>query len=257
MANGSLFAAPKIGVGMIYSTTLQPFLERRPDALDALEIEPQTLWLADDPFTGPFHEFTPGIEAFAALPGRKLVHSVGVPLGGERPPSPGQLDLLRRTATRLDSPWVSEHLSVAGTPHRAAGFLLPPLQTEEGVAVAVRNVRAFAAAVGRPVAIETGVAYLRRKPFEMHDGDFVRRIAEEADCGILLDLHNLYCNERNGRIRIDDFLERIPLERVWEVHLAGAPRPMGSGSTPTAAPCQATSCGNRRRSSVFCRTLAL
>jgi hypothetical protein len=44
---------------------------------------------------------------------------------------------------------------------------------------------------------------------------------DEADCGILLDLHNLYCNARNGRIRLDDYLAEIPLDLVWEVHLAG------------------------------------
>lgn len=206
---------------MIFSTALRPFLERRPDALDVLEIEPQTMWLADDAFAGPFFEFTPGIELFAALPGHKLVHSVGMPLGGTRAPDPAQCALIRDTAARLDSPWVSEHLSVAGTPHRAAGFFLPPLQTDAGVATAVRNIRAFADYIARPVAVETGVAYLARKDFEMPDGDFVAQVVRQADCGILLDLHNLYCNQRNGRIRIDDFLARIPLDRVWEVHLAG------------------------------------
>ena len=206
---------------MIFSTALRPFLERRPDALDLLEIEPQTLWLADDAFAGPFFEFTPGIELFASLPGHKLVHSVGMPLGGTRAPDPAQCALIRDTAARLNSPWVSEHLSVAGTPHRAAGFFLPPLQTEAGVQTAARNIRAFGSAVGRPVAVETGVAYLARKDFEMPDGSFVARVVEEADCGILLDLHNLYCNQRNGRIRIDEFLSQIPLDRVWEVHLAG------------------------------------
>jgi uncharacterized protein (UPF0276 family) len=215
------FIAPKLGIGMIFSTALRPFLERRPTALDVLEIEPQTLWLADDAFAGPFFEFTPGIELFASLPGHKLVHSVGMPLGGTRAPDAGQCALIRATAERLNSPWVSEHLSVAGTPHQAAGFFLPPLQTEAGVAVAAGNIRAFAAAVGRPVAVETGVAYLARKRFEMPDGDFLARVVEEADCGILLDLHNLYCNARNGRIKLDDFLARIPLDRVWEVHLAG------------------------------------
>lgn len=206
---------------MIFSAALRPFLQRRPDALDLLEIEPQTLWLADHAFEGPFFEFTPGIEAFASLPGHKLVHSVGVPLGGTRPPNPAQMTLLAETTRRLGSPWVSEHLSVAGTPHRAAGFLLPPLQTDEGVETAARNIRAFAHGVGRPVAVETGVAYFKRKPFEMSDGAFVARVAEEADCGILLDLHNIYCNERNGRITLDAFLADLPLERVWEIHLAG------------------------------------
>ena len=221
MAETGAFRPPKLGIGMIFSPALRPFLQRRPDALDVLEIEPQTLWLADDPVAGPFREFGPGIAAFAALPGHKLVHSVGMPLGGTRRPDPGQLSLIRGTAQRLGSPWVSEHLSVAGTPHIQAGFLLPPLQTEDGIALAVRNIRAFSDAIGKPVAIETGVAYFARKPFEMEDGIFLARVAEAADCGLLLDLHNLYCNHKNGRIDFDRTMAQLPLERVWEVHLAG------------------------------------
>lgn len=218
---GAAFAAPKLGIGMIFAPALRPFLQRRPDALDVLEIEPQTMWLADHAFDGPFYEFTAGVDLFAALPGHKLVHSVGMPLGGTRTPDPGQCALIRATAARLNSPWVSEHLSVAGTPHRAAGFLLPPLQTAAGVVHAAGNIRAFAQAVGRPVAMETGVAYLGRKAFEMEDGAFLAQVVAQADCGILLDLHNLYCNARNGRINLDRYLAQIPLDRVWEVHLAG------------------------------------
>lgn len=219
------FQPPKLGVGMIFSPALRPWLERRFEEatpfLDVLEIEPQTLWFADDAFAGPFHEFAAGIELFRALPGAKLVHSVSLPLGGTRAPDPAQCALIRDTAARLNSPWVSEHLSVGGTPHQASGFFLPPLQTAEGVEIAARNVRAFAAAVGRPVAVETGVAYLARKAFEMPDGDYVAEVVRAADCGILLDLHNVYCNARNGRLDFDDFLSRLPKNRVWEMHLAG------------------------------------
>lgn len=220
------FQPPKLGVGMIFAPALRPWLERRFEAaaapfLDVLEIEPQTLWFADDAFNGPFYEFAAGIELFRALPGAKLVHSVSLPLGGTRAPDPGQCALIRDTAARLNSPWVSEHLSVGGTPHQAAGFFLPPLQTAENVAVAARNIRAFSAAVGRPVAVETGVAYLARKAFEMADGDYVAEVVRAADCGILLDLHNVYCNARNGRLDFDDFLACLPKDRVWEMHLAG------------------------------------
>lgn len=221
MDDNAAFQAPKLGIGMIFSSALKPFLQRRPDALDVLEIEPQTLWLADDPFEGPYFEFTPAIDMFAAFPQRKLVHSVGMPIGGTRKPHPAQINLLRSIADRLDSPWVSEHLAIAGTPHKAAGFLLPPLQTDEGVRIASENIRTFAQGMGRPVAIETGVAYFARKGFEMQDGEFVARICEETGCGILLDLHNIYCNEKNGRIPMRDFLAQIPLDRVWEIHLAG------------------------------------
>jgi uncharacterized protein (UPF0276 family) len=219
------FQPPRLGVGMIFSPALRPWLERRFEEaapfLDVLEIEPQTLWFADDALTGPFHEFAAGIELFQALPGAKLVHSVSLPLGGTRTPDPAQCALIRETAARLNAPWVSEHLSVGGTPHQASGFFLPPLQTDAGVRIAARNIRAFAEAVGRPVAVETGVAYLARKAFEMPDGDYVAEVVRAADCGILLDLHNVYCNARNGRLDFEDFLSRLPKDRVWEMHLAG------------------------------------
>ncbi len=63
--------------------------------------------------------------------------------------------------------------------------------------------------------------YLRPRAGELHDGEFFAGVAQAANCGILLDLHNLWCNERNGRARVLDVLARMPLDRVWEVHLAG------------------------------------
>jgi hypothetical protein len=55
----------------------------------------------------------------------------------------------------------------------------------------------------------------------MSDGAFFTAVADAADCGILLDLHNLWCNERNGRQPVLEVVAELPLDRVWEVHLAG------------------------------------
>ena len=57
--------------------------------------------------------------------------------------------------------------------------------------------------------------------WEMSDGRFISRVAEGADCGILLDLHNVWTNERNGRQSVLDLVAELPLDRVWEVHVAG------------------------------------
>jgi len=54
-----------------------------------------------------------------------------------------------------------------------------------------------------PIAIETAVNYLRPRADELGDGEFVAAVAERADCGILLDLHNIYCNALNGRQSVD------------------------------------------------------
>ena len=63
--------------------------------------------------------------------------------------------------------------------------------------------------------------YLKPRGDEIPDGEFVAQPVESADCGILLDLHNIYCNQLNGRQSMEKYLSQIPLEDVWEVHLAG------------------------------------
>ena len=121
--------------------------------------------------------------------------------------------------------WTSEHLSIfhvrGPSGEQPCGFLMPPLQTEAGVSLAARNITRRAAALGKPFAFETGVNYFAPRSCEMPDGEFFRAVAEAADCGILLDLTNLWANHKNGRAEIHDVLVRLPFERVWEVHLAG------------------------------------
>ena len=81
--------------------------------------------------------------------------------------------------------------------------------------------RAYHAAAQLPFLVETGVSYLRPRPGELSDGAYIAGVAERADCGILLDLHNLLTNERNGRQPVSEVLDELPLERVLEVHVAG------------------------------------
>jgi uncharacterized protein len=69
--------------------------------------------------------------------------------------------------------------------------------------------------------VETPASYLRPVPGDLTDGEYVALVADAADCGILLDLHNIWTNELNGRQSVADFVDTIQLERVWEVHLAG------------------------------------
>lgn len=212
---------PELGVGLIYSSALEPLLAEAPDLIDVLEIEPQTLWAEQKDSAVPYVVPLELDDHLASLPGRKLVHSVGTPVGGSIQSYEAQIPLLRETVEKLQAPWASEHLSFNLTDDFFTGFFLPPRQTEEGVLVYAEAVRKLRAGLGVPLAIETGVNYLRPRTDEIPDGAFMAAVAEEADCGILLDLHNLYTNQRNGRQPIDAFLADLPLERVWEVHLAG------------------------------------
>jgi uncharacterized protein (UPF0276 family) len=49
----------------------------------------------------------------------------------------------------------------------------------------------------------------------------VAAIAEQTDCGNLLNLHKIWTDQRNGHRLVTDYLAELPLDRVWDVHLAG------------------------------------
>lgn len=212
---------PRAGVGAVYCACLHGLFEAHPDIIEAAEIEPSSFWIKAPGPKGAIRSNPLALERIAALPQAKLVHGVGYPVGGTLCDNRAHVDELRRWADRLDAAWTSEHLSFNETAAGAAGFLLPPCQSDDGVAVAAANIRARAAAIGRPFAFETGVSYLPPGPDEMEDGAFFAAVAEAADCHILLDLHNLWTNERNGRARVRDVIAALPLDRVCEVHLAG------------------------------------
>jgi len=216
----------ELGVGLIYGRDLDSLLDGSHPQVSVVELEPQTLW--EKVSTNGQWSYRPNraaIDRVGSFPLAKLMHGIGQPLGGAVPDPVEHLSLLSQTADHLDAVWASEHLSFnrVATPTGVVetGFLLPPPQSGAGVRVAVQNVVNYGKALRRPVAFETGVSYLQPRGDDMTDAEFWSAVADGADSGILLDLHNLWCNELNGRWRVLDVIERLPLERVWEIHLAG------------------------------------
>jgi uncharacterized protein (UPF0276 family) len=213
----------ELGIGVVYTPRLARVLDL--DLVDVLEIEPQMFWRATGDPQDPIRIDLDLFGQLRAMPHHRLVHSVTLPVGNSRPHDPRTLKLLEQSIAALDAPYASEHLSFnefeAGPERLWTGFLLPPKQDRNGVETAAARIAEMQRAVGVPVAIETGVNYLQPQCDELSDGRFVRCVAEAADCGILLDLHNLLTNERNGRASVRDVFDEIPRERVWEIHLAG------------------------------------
>ncbi len=216
----------ELGVGIVWFPPLAELIEER-GFVDVVEVEPQIFWLPSE--RGERYR-ADGAEmrALRALPIPKIVHGVGSPVGSPRRPPAAGVARFVRDVTALDAAWASEHLSFNRASDAGgdftAGFLLPPRQTKAAAREIAATVREFSAQLAVPFAIETGVNYLRPRSDEMSDGAFMTAIAEAADCGILLDLHNLWCNELNGRQRVDDFLAELSLDRVIEVHVAGGER---------------------------------
>lgn len=221
-----------LGVGMVWWQELAPLFAAPASPLSVLELEPQTLWERSTGGAGSAPGYRVNHELLAQvarLPQARLVHGVGHPLAGLVDDPLDWAGPLRRCIGVLRPAWASEHLAFNRFRNAAGGveqtsFLLPPRQTAAGVQLAALRLARFSALAGVPVAFETGVNYLQPRADEIGDGEYFAAVAEAADCGIVLDLHNLWVNAKNGRQSLAAALDALPLERVWELHLAGGHR---------------------------------
>lgn len=214
-----------LGVGLALMPGLTDALANVEDLIDCLEVEPQTFWWETGDPARPFRLEADLLADCRRRFDRLLVHGVTSPVGGTSLPAREVVELYQQTADLLGAELASEHLAfnrvdTAESSYTTA-FFLPPRQTPAGVAAAVTSIDVLRAGLRAPFSVETPVNYLHPRDDEMDDGAFMAAVADRADCGILLDLHNIWVNERNGRQNALDYVSQLPLERVWEVHLAG------------------------------------
>lgn len=239
-----MYPLPELGVGMVYFPSLEPLLAEGRDLIQILEIEPQPFWIKQPGMAPAYSLDEAAVDRILGWPQPKLVHGVGIPVGSSLGLDESQMEPFLQSIERFQPAWVSEHLSFLRAPGvngtYPTGFLLPPLQTPATVKLAVDNIRQFKARLPVPFVFENAPNYLRPLAGELPEGSFLAGIAEQADCGMLLDLHNLWCNHLNGRQPIAEVLASLPLERVWEIHLAGGDNYQGywldahSGIVPEA-----------------------
>lgn len=216
----------ELGVGIVYHSGIDNLIERTADLIDVFELEPQTIWFRESSENSKIKYDISVVERLQTISKPLIFHGVGFPVGGTKPPDKIQIPILQELMDKMKPRWMSEHLSF-NTAYNSEGkifntnLLLPPRQTTEGAACSIKSVLAMKEDIGIPFAFETGVNYLQPLADELSDGEFIARIAEGTDSYILLDLHNIYANELNGRQSVKQFLNQIPLERVIEIHIAG------------------------------------
>jgi len=148
-------------------------------------------------------------------------HGISLSLGGAEPPDHARLAALGRLATRLGAPLVSEHIAFVRAGRVEAGHLLPLPRTREALDVLVANARAARRKLPVPLALENIAALLEWPGAEMNEATFLAEAVERADALLLLDVANVYANARNHGWDPLEYLDRLPLERLAYVHVAG------------------------------------
>jgi uncharacterized protein len=150
-----------------------------------------------------------------------VLHGVSMNLGGCDPLRENYLDDLAVLARRIEPAWISDHLCWCASEGRFVHDLMPLPFSEEALAHVSERVRRVQDRLGRQILIENVSSYLGYRHSTMTEWEFIAAIAEKADCGILLDVNNVYVSAVNHRFDPLEYLRGIPRERVGQFHLAG------------------------------------
>lgn len=227
-----------VGVGF----TLQPdeaFLSIcRPLIAEAdyFEVAPETMWYGDGPTLKPngYHRTFAAIKADTGKP--FVAHGVGLSLGtsdredGER--RQRWLDAVRRDHATFDFGWYTEHLGATSLDGQAVTLPMPLPMTGQAARIVRGRLRSMQRIVPL-VGVENSVSYFMfGDPLE--EPAFLKRIVKPRGVYLLLDLHNVYTMATNFDFDPNEYIDRLDLERVIEIHISGGadsdPRWLGGKS---------------------------
>jgi hypothetical protein len=148
-------------------------------------------------------------------------HSVSLSIGGPDPLDGEFLSAISGLCRRLGAPLYSDHVCYAGVEGSPVHDLLPLPFSEQALAHVVGRVREAQERVGVPLALENATFYAHMPGGTMDEAAFLRALIESAGCAMLLDVNNVYVNSRNHGFDPRAFIDRMPLDRVAYLHLAG------------------------------------
>ena len=153
-----------------------------------------------------------------------VLHGVSLNIGSADPLDADYLAELDALARRYQPAWLSDHLCWTGVRGRNLHDLLPLPYTEDVLAHVCERVRRVQDRLGRRIALENPSSYFAYRADAMPEPEFLAQLAERADCGILLDVNNVFVSAHNHGFDAERYLAQIPRERVFQIHLAGHSR---------------------------------
>ena len=150
-----------------------------------------------------------------------VLHGVSMSVGSTGAVDFEYLRKLKALAGRTKACWVSDHLCWTGVAGINTHDLLPMPYTDESLRHVAERVRVISEFLDRPLVLENPSTYLEFSASTWTEWDFLAALAEETDSGILLDVNNVYVSAFNHGFDPFEYVERIPSDRVVQIHLAG------------------------------------
>ena len=150
-----------------------------------------------------------------------VLHGVSLSIASVDPLNKKYLANLKRLVSRIEPSIISDHCCWTGFNGQNLHDLMPVPFTEEAVTHIAGRVREVQDFLGRRILLENVSSYLNFKHSEMTEWEFLTEISTRADCGLLLDVNNVYVSSVNHNFDPMKYIMGVPKERVGQIHLAG------------------------------------
>jgi len=148
-------------------------------------------------------------------------HSVGLSLGSVSPLDMDYLARLKKLMREHQVAWLSEHLCFTSFNSFHSHDLLPIPYSEESLKNMVGRISQVQDYLGEQILVENVSSYMQFKDSHISEVEFISAVAEQADCGLLIDVNNIYVNKVNLGVDAESYIDQLPHERIREIHLAG------------------------------------
>ena len=152
---------------------------------------------------------------------RVVQHGVSMYFGSADPLSREHLRRLKSLVRRTGTPWLSDHLCWGSVDGTYTHDLLPMPYTFEAARITAEKVRQAQDFLEVPIAVENVSSYAEFHVSQMTEWEFLNEVVEQADCGILLDVNNIYVSSQNHGFNPRTYVDAMPAERVAQIHIAG------------------------------------
>jgi uncharacterized protein len=206
-----LRSTPALGVGLGFRHEIAAEIHANASEIDWIEV-----------ITDQYAFDATALAALGDLAKRFPVvpHGLDMSIGSDVPLDLAYVERVAAVADAVDAPWVSDHLCFTRESGVAIGNLTPVQRTQSRAKDIANKARQVQDRLGRLFIMEN-ITYYYEMDAELSEADFITEVLNGCDCGLLLDLENLLVNATNHRFDPYTFLDRIPLERVVQVHVAG------------------------------------
>ena len=207
------FGLPDLGIGVGLRTVhFGHILAQKPE-VDWFEVLSENFL---DTGGRPLHVLDQVAERYPVV-----LHGVSLSIGSIDPLDRDYLRKLKALARRTRARWVSDHLCWTGVLGRNVHDLLPMPYTEAALRHTAARVRQVSDILERPLVLENPSSYVEFAASTMPESEFLARLARDADCGLLLDVNNVYVSAFNHGFDPVAYIDAMPADRVVQYHLAG------------------------------------